>query len=56
MVLMSMETYAGLIDRMEIELKLKEAEIEAERTDVRYTHDEVMSRMRKKLQGVVDEV
>jgi prevent-host-death family protein len=56
MVLMSMETYAKLIDRMEIELKLKEAEIEAERTDVRYSHDEVMSRMRKKLQGASDEI
>ncbi|MDR1292571.1 MAG: type II toxin-antitoxin system Phd/YefM family antitoxin [Clostridiales Family XIII bacterium] len=52
MVLMSMETYSGLIGRLEIELKLTEAEIEAERTDVRYSHDEVMSRMRKRLQGV----
>jgi prevent-host-death family protein len=55
MVLMSMDAYAELIDRIEIELKLKAAELEASKTDVRYSHHEVMSRMRKRIESISDE-
>jgi PHD/YefM family antitoxin component YafN of YafNO toxin-antitoxin module len=56
MVLMSMESYSGLISRIDTELKLKEAELEAAKTDIRYSHDEVMSRMRKRLADIPDEI
>ncbi len=45
MVVLSLEKYAELTD--DIELKLDEADKEAESTDVRYTHDEVFSRWKK---------
>jgi PHD/YefM family antitoxin component YafN of YafNO toxin-antitoxin module len=56
MVLMSMDGYAELMARVDIELKLKEAEVEAVRTDVRYSHENVMSKMRKKLKDREDGV
>jgi hypothetical protein len=56
MVLMSMDGYAELMTRVDIELKLKEAEIEAARTDVRYSHEDVMSEMRKKVREIEDGV
>jgi len=56
MVLMSMDGYADLMARIEIELKLKEAEFEAARTNVRYSHKDVMSRMRKNLESISNEV
>ena len=49
MVVLSLEKYAELTD--EIELKLDEADKEAESTDVRYTHDEVFSRVRSRIDG-----
>jgi prevent-host-death family protein len=49
MVVLSLEKYAELTD--EIELKLDEADKEAESTDVRYTHDEVFSRVRARIDG-----
>jgi len=47
MVVMSLEKYAELID--DIEIKLDEADKEANSTDVRYTHDEVFSRVRERI-------
>ncbi len=47
MVVLSLEKYAELID--DIELKLDEADREAELTDTRYTHDEVFSRVRSRI-------
>ena len=49
MVVLSLEKYAELTD--EIELKLDEADKEAESTDVRYTHNEVFSRVRSRING-----
>ena len=49
MVVLSLEKYAELTD--EIELKLDEADKEAKSTDIRYTHDEVFSRVRSKIDG-----
>lgn len=47
MVVLSLEKYAELTD--DIEIKLDEADKEADSTDVRYTHDEVFSRVRKRI-------
>ncbi|MGE4273095.1 MAG: type II toxin-antitoxin system Phd/YefM family antitoxin [Desulfitobacterium sp.] len=47
MVVLSLERYAELTDS--IELKLDEANRVAESTNVRYTHDEVFSRVRKRI-------
>lgn len=47
MVVMSMEKYAELTD--DIEMKLDEAEMEAELTDVRYTAEEVFGRVRSEI-------
>lgn len=49
MVVMSIEAYEHKLFESEVYLKLKEAELEAKSTDVRYTHDEVFSRLRSKL-------
>ena len=50
MVVMSMEAYEQDAFRSEIYHKLKEAEIQAESTTKRYSHAEVMTR----LKGIVD--
>ncbi len=47
MVVMSLEKYAELTD--EVEIKLDEADREAEATDVRHTHEEVFSRVRTRI-------
>jgi prevent-host-death family protein len=47
MVVMSMEAYEKDRFESEIYLKLKEAEIQAESTDKRYSLDEVMSSLEK---------
>jgi len=47
MVVLSLEKYAELTD--EIELKLDEADKEADLTEVRSTHDEVFSRVRARI-------
>jgi prevent-host-death family protein len=46
MVVMSIEAYEKLMFEREINLKLKEAELEAQATSKRYDHDEVMDRLR----------
>ena len=47
MVVLSLEKYAELTD--DIELKLDEADKEADSTDIRYTHEEVFSRARARI-------
>ena len=47
MVVLSLEKYAELTD--DIELKLDESDKEADSTDARYTHDEVFSRVRERI-------
>lgn len=47
MVVLSLEKYAKLTD--DIELKLDEADKEADSTDVRYTHDQVFSKARARI-------
>lgn len=47
MVLLSLEQYAALSDG--IEFLLDKADKEADSTDIRYTHDEVFSRVRKRI-------
>ncbi len=47
MVVLSLETYAELTD--DIELNLDEADRQADLTDVRYTHDEIFSRVRTRI-------
>ena len=49
MVVMSLEKYAELTDR--IELMLDEADYAAAASDVRYTHEEVFTRLREGLNG-----
>jgi len=44
MVVMSLETYADLTD--DVEIKLDEADRAAAESDVRYTHEEVFSKLR----------
>ena len=49
MVVMSIEAYERKQLDNEIHIKLNEAEAEAKSTDIRYTHDEVFSQLRKNL-------
>ena len=49
MVVMSLEKYAELTD--DVELKLDEADRAAAASDVRYTHEEVFSRLKAGLHG-----
>ena len=49
MVVMSIEAYERKLFESEIYFKLKEAELEARSTDVRYSHEEVFSDLRKNL-------
>ena len=47
MIVLSLEKYAELTDN--IELKLDEADREADLTDIRHTHEEVFSRVRARI-------
>lgn len=47
MVVLSLEKYAELTD--DIELKLDEADKQAESTNLRYSHDEVFSRVKARI-------
>ena len=49
MVVMSLEKYAELTE--DIELKLDEADYAAAVSDIRYTHDEVFSRLKVGVNG-----
>jgi prevent-host-death family protein len=49
MVVMSLEKYAELTD--DVKIKLDETDKAAATNDVRYTHDEVFSRIRGKIDG-----
>lgn len=54
MVVMSVESYEKFQFEHEVYFKLREATIEAKETDVRYTHDDVFSDLKAKLQEKVD--
>ena len=47
MVVLSLEKYAELVD--DLELKLDEADLAAALSDVRYSHEEVFSRLKEGL-------
>ncbi len=49
MVVMSIDKYCKLTD--DVEIKLDEAEKEADITDTRYSHDDVFSNIRRKING-----
>lgn len=49
MVVLSLEKYAELTD--DIELKLDEADKEADSTDICYTHNEVFSKVKERING-----
>jgi len=49
MVVMSMETYELHQFKSEVYFKLKEAELEAETTNKRYSHKEVFDELRSKI-------
>ncbi|RED51853.1 type II toxin-antitoxin system Phd/YefM family antitoxin [Cohnella phaseoli] len=49
MVVMSIEQYENIQYNNEIFAKLKEAEIEANSSDVRFSHDEVFKQLRQRL-------
>jgi prevent-host-death family protein len=51
MVVMSIEQYENIQLENEIFIKLKEAELEARTTDVRYSHAEVFSKAREQISG-----
>ena len=53
MVVMSIEAYEKLQFENEVYLKLKEAELQAKSTDMRYSHEQVLGNLRKKLQDKV---
>lgn len=55
MVVMSIEAYERKLFASEIYFKLKEAELEAQSTSVRYTHEEVFAGLRKNLAAKVNE-
>ena len=55
MVVMSIEAFERLQFDSEIYFKLKEAELEAKTTGKRFTHDEVFSALRRKLQEKAEE-
>lgn len=51
MVVMSIEAFEKMNLENEIYFKLKEAELEAEATDVRYSHDEVFNDLKEILKN-----
>ena len=55
MVVMSIETYENDAFETEIYHKLKEAEIQAELTTKRYSHDEVMERLQKTIDEKIEQ-
>ena len=50
MVVMSIEAYEKLQFENEVYFKLKEAEFQAKSTDMRYSQEQVLGNLRKKLQ------
>ena len=55
MVVMSIEAYERKLFESEIYFKLKEAELEAKSTDVRYSHEEIFSDLRARLVDKIGE-
>lgn len=54
MVVMSIETFERFQYENEVYLKLKEAELEAETNNKRYSHDEIFKELRTKVNNKVD--
>lgn len=54
MVVMSYEAYEKFQFDSEVYFKLKEAELEAEQTSQRFSHQEVFAKLRKTLQAKVE--
>ena len=54
MVVMSMETFERYQFESEVYFKLKEAELEAQTTNKRYSHKEVFAELRAKLSDKVE--
>lgn len=52
MVVLSYETYENLQYELGISAKLREAEVEAETTQERFLHEDVMTSLRQKLKAV----
>lgn len=55
MVVMSIEAYERKQFESEVYIKLKEAELEAKSTDVRYSHEEVIADLRSRLAAKVED-
>ena len=55
MVVMSIEAYEKKLFESEIYFKLKEAELEANSRDKRYSHEEVFSDLRSRIANKVDD-
>lgn len=49
MVVMSIEAYEQRLFESEIYIKLKEAELEAKTTNIRYSHEEVIAALRNRV-------
>lgn len=54
MIVMSIEAYEKKQYEQEVYLKLKEAEIEAQATEIRYAHNDVMNSMRSFITEAMD--
>jgi len=54
MVVMSIESYEKFQLEHELYFKLREAAIEAKETDIRYSHEDVFSNLKDKLQETLD--
>jgi len=55
MIVMSIEAFEKMKLDNDIYIKLKEAELEAKTTSVRYTHEEVFSELRADIQSAMGE-
>lgn len=55
MVVMSIEAYERKLFESEIYLKLKEAELEAKSTGIRYSHEQIFSDLRESLADKIGE-
>ncbi len=52
MVIMSIDSYEKYLNDNELYLKLREAELEAELTEKRFSHEEVFGSLRETLKGL----
>lgn len=52
MVVLSYEAYEAMQYELGVSVKLREAEVEAETTQTRFSHEQVMADVRKRLEAV----